>query len=345
MVELKQDNAKSADEPPHKAATKKRELHITPQASKGEKLYDWAVYKGLNFWVNLGSSIAITDYFHNHGGRKHLNKWIDNAAQLVEKTGIAKGPTAYKQTKVIVETGTLLSGGWLLLVPMKIMEDNKRPMVHWLNKKLGTPQKDADGDELPVDEIVLAQEQPKQSWAKVIGRRALATGAVLATGSILNKVAENKNDLRPFEYTYKGEHHKEMVPLGGKERVTNTVVDALNKGANTFSSTKRFGKNPNSFGQRWLNFGVLDAVFTAITAGIMYATNGAEKVVHKNEQNAERKDRPNTDNEKSLASAAVSVAVTHAISRNNKTDTLNKPVMRYTEKILQSKDLQAEQSL
>ncbi|MGE0754546.1 MAG: hypothetical protein AB7L92_05240 [Alphaproteobacteria bacterium] len=247
-------------------------------ASKGEKTYNWIVYSGINFWANLISSIAISDYFQHGAGRDRLDNNIRRFAKGVDAAGILKGSHAYKQSKVIVETATLLSGGWLLLVPMKVMEDNKRPIVHWLDKRFGTQERDANGKELSVDEIHLKEEQPKQSWARVLARRVMGTVAVIGTGSVLDHVAQDKSKMVETSFRFNGKMYRETHPLGGKERTTNFVVSKINGIGNAVLGEGKLGSNPKSVGQRWMHFAVLDTIFTKMTATIMYLTNGAKRV-------------------------------------------------------------------
>ncbi len=245
--------------------------------SKGEKIFDWSVYKGLNYWVNLISSVLIADYFINpeSKGRQNLDKSISRMTQGLTKMGVAL-KSAHHNSKVGLETFALLSGGTLLLVPLKLLEDRKRKSVHWINKKLGVDQTGADGKELTPDEIHIEKEQPKQSWANVIWRRVLASLAVVGVGLGVDHLGrdektilpEEKYDLGFAKVTY------DAKVLGGKERITNNVFGAIDKATEAISG-KKFA--PNGRVSRWTKLFILDSVFTAITAGVMWVTNGAKK--------------------------------------------------------------------
>lgn len=246
---------------------------LSQQASKGEKLYSWIVYSGVNYWVNLLSSIAIADYFCNLNGKKI----IENGANAIAKT-MAGGDKlrhakVFGQAQTALRTLTLLSGGWLLIVPMKYMEDNKRPMVHWLNDKLGVDQTAADGHKMSPDEIFIEQEQPKQSWLNVLLRRTLATAAVVGTGQVLNEGFRDRGKSQAFVKAHPGSKED---PHGGKARVEKWVVDTVNSGLNTVGASS-LTKDKNGFFQRYLALAALDTVFTKITAVIMHVTNGAKK--------------------------------------------------------------------
>ncbi len=237
--------------------------------SKGEKLFSWGVYSGINYWLNLGSSIVIADYFCNLKGKDILNKGAEKLGHAIASTKMASYEKAFLNSQTALKTLTLLSGGWLLIVPIKMMEDNKRPIVHWLNNKMGVDQTGADGKELKPDEIYIEQEQPKQSWLNVLGRRALATAAVVGTGHVVNAAFRDRDKSK----TYTGPDD----PHGGKAVVENFVVDKVNKVMKSgyIPGGESFTKNKTA--QRYLGLAALDTVFTKITAVIMKVTNGAKK--------------------------------------------------------------------
>ncbi len=244
-------------------------------ASKGEKVFNWTAYTGLNYWVNLVSSIAIADYFVNLGGRDKLNDRINSTARLLEKFKVPI-KKAHHNSKIGWETFALTSGGLILLAPLKWMEDNKRPIVHWLNKKFGVEQKTADGREKTPEEIHIEQEQPKQSWGNVILRRIAGTAAVVAVGMGLDHFARGTKILDPEHHNLGGGRiitHDSKVQ-GGKDRVTDFIFDKINNVSGKLRG-KRFDKN--EIVSRWTKFAILDSVFTVITAVVMKMTNGAKK--------------------------------------------------------------------
>ncbi len=243
--------------------------------SKGEKLFTWGVYEGLNYWLNLASSIAIADYFCNMKGKEHLNKAAGALAKGIAATKVAPYEKVFGHSQTALKTLTLLSGGWLLIVPIKIMEDNKRPMVHWINKKLGVDQTGADGKELTADQIYIEKEQPKQSWMNVIIRRTGATLAVVGTGHVLNEGFRDRDKTKAFRDAHPTTKED---PHGGKARTEKLVVDFVNdKIAKYAPNGEALTKDKNGRFQRYLGLAALDTVFTKITSVIMKITNGAGK--------------------------------------------------------------------
>ncbi|MBY0407619.1 MAG: hypothetical protein K2Q01_07995, partial [Rickettsiales bacterium] len=108
-------NTPDAKPEPQQEAAPKKEM------SKGEKLYSWGVYSGLNYWFNLGSSIVIADYFCNLKGKELLNKGAEKIASAFAKPGSAQHAKTMTTAQNLLKTGSLLSGGWLLIIPNKLM--------------------------------------------------------------------------------------------------------------------------------------------------------------------------------------------------------------------------------
>ena len=273
-VANKQPDKATPDSQPEKTQIAEKSA-IHKKVSKGEKLYTWGVYEGLNYWVNLAGSIAIADYFCNQGGKEILNKGANILAKGIAATKIASHEKVFGHSQTALKTLTLLSGGWLLIIPIKIMEDNKRPIVHWLNKKMGVDQTGLDGKEQTPQQIYIDQEQPAQSWVNVILRRSAATLAVVGTGHVLN---EGFRD-RAKTQAHKAAHPTSKEdPHGGKARTEKIVVDFVNdKIAKYAPNGEALTRDKNGRFQRYLGLAALDTVFTKITSVIMKITNGAGK--------------------------------------------------------------------
>jgi hypothetical protein len=250
-------------------------LPANPGISKGERLYNWTVYSGLNYWTVLITSLAMGDYLKNLSGRKHLLWATGKIAKGLESAGMNLNK-AHHNTKIALETLSLTAGGWLLLIPLRMLENRKRPVVHWLNKKFGVDQTALDGHELTPDEIYLEQEQPTQSWARVIGRRLLASVVVVSSGNIADHVGRDTSISRTHEYAINPYDPKSEIVThtghpGGLERLTNVVVkglEHLSEGSNIMKGRTK----------RWVELLTLDTLFTRISATVMHLTNGARKM-------------------------------------------------------------------
>lgn len=274
--------APAASTEQHNAAPKQEAAPLPKQEmSKGERWYNWIVYSGINYWVNLVSSVAMADVLIFGKGRKPMDWAIGKVAKGLEASGMMKLKSAYHNSKTTLETLTLLSGGTLLLVPMKILEDHKRSVVHWLNDKLGVDQTAPDGHKQTPDEIFIECEQPKQSWWTAIKRRVYAIATVAAVGQVIEHTMANKGkilpghsyDLNPYDATagkvaFDGHHQ------GGKDRATESIMSWVNKGAEMVGVAKPV---QTPWVQRWLGLAALDTFFTKVSAVVMKVTNGAKQ--------------------------------------------------------------------
>jgi hypothetical protein len=308
--------------------------------SKGEKIYDWAVYSGINYWLNLAMSVVITDIFVNRKGRKAIEWGASTMAKGFSKTGIAFDK-AHHHSKTALETFMLLSGGNILLIPLKIMEDRKRPIVHWINKKMGVDQTAPDGHELTPDEIYIEKEQPQQSWPRVIGRRILGWIAVVTTGSLLNGALRDRSKPMPQQ--------GQPDINGGKNRTTKYVMGHANKLFNSgyFPGGKWLANN--KYAQAYMGFTVLDLVFTKITAVIMHLTNGAgrKKMPHEVGEDEDSPILPEIVKQEVVPEKSFASRVSGKNDSDNlpREPLLRKPVASYAEKITAEPDQLSQQGI
>ncbi|MFZ4542102.1 MAG: hypothetical protein ACOYNL_09975 [Rickettsiales bacterium] len=134
--------------------------------SKGEKLFDRAVYGGL---AGVGT-FALTLYVSfklNHGnwaGGRYAK-----AVDWVEKkcAGMFSPSVSRKVAEQSVMTSSLMMGGNVMLAPIAAAEHYKVPIVRGLNSMVG--------DQTPPEQVELS---PKQTLSSLIEGRLLAWGAV-----------------------------------------------------------------------------------------------------------------------------------------------------------------------
>lgn len=282
MIDLAQEKNSTTTDPKSSsttpltaAATANPSSIVAPEESKGEKLYNTVVYKGINYWLNLGLSIVAADIFLYGKGRPFYDKQLENVTNFFKSTKLdqALGEEATKRASdVALGFTTLNTGGNIILIPMKLMEDAKRPIVHWINKNIyHDKQLAADGHEKTPDEIYIEQEQPKQSWGNVIWRRAQAMAASIAFGLTLDAVGRKKLDVPIIE------DGKTITHINGTDRFTNWVVDNVTKVMNSDAIPGGKVAIANPTIQHYVGFAALDTFNTMITSFVMHKTNGAQK--------------------------------------------------------------------
>jgi hypothetical protein len=194
----------------------------------GEVLVERALYTGVGFGVNEASSLWITDQFmygknllervpllnklgkwFSKEGFEHVSEAIAKTFKLADKvahdgkiiTAKARGGNALLMT-------TLLSGGTLLILPMKWMEDHKTDLVkkanHWLdgfkNKNMSAEQVEARDNE--VEQAIACS--PRQSWPSLLMGRVVAMASSVASGTLLMGPARNEALMNWSEKTLTG---------------------------------------------------------------------------------------------------------------------------------------------
>lgn len=184
--------------------------------SAGEMVFDRTVYTGIGFGVNEVSSLWITDQFM-HGknlfasipGLKTFGKWFSEEGYTGLSDKIAKtfkiGEKLAKDGSKITPRArggnallmvTLLSGGTLLILPMKWLEDSKNYWVKKANHLLDRFR----GDKLTPEEIATRDTQveqdiacmPRQSWPSMLAGRLIAMCASVSSGTFLVGAERNK---------------------------------------------------------------------------------------------------------------------------------------------------------
>lgn len=177
--------------------------------SPGEIAFNRVVYTGIGFGVNEASSLWITDQFvhgknllKNVPGLKKAGAWFsqegyerasENIANLFKLTEKVAADGAKILPKERAGNGLLmvmlLSGGTLLLLPMKWLEDNKIYWVkkanHTIDKLCGhhkTPQEVAARD-AEVEKAIACS--PRQSWHSMLSGRLVAMASSVAAGTLL----------------------------------------------------------------------------------------------------------------------------------------------------------------
>jgi len=246
-----------------------------PKMSQGEKLYEKVVYTGINYWLNLGLSMVVADYFLHGKGRPFYDRSlvsINNGFKAFKLDKAIGEKAMERATHVALGFVSLNSGGNIILVPMKLMEDRKRPIVHWINKNIYHEQQLApDGHEEKPNEIYIEKEQPPQSWGNVIWRRTKAMAASIAFGLTLDTIGRKVLDTPQII------DGKTVTHIDGQERFTGWVVNNVNKVLNSGFIPGGKAAAASAATQRYIGYAALDSINTVITSQVMHRTNGAKK--------------------------------------------------------------------
>lgn len=193
--------------------------------SGGEVMFDRVVYTGIGFGVNEASSLWITDQFMHGkpkswlGGKPFSKDGFEAATKWIAKTfNMSHGKAGNS-----LLMATLLSGGTLLVLPMRALEENK---IYWAEKcnhfldaikgsKL-TPEERAARDEEVKNAIACS---PQQSWKTLLIGRGAAMFSSWATGTFLIKPEGNKKIM-----DFSEKHLTTAAKAVGMEQTTKTDI-------------------------------------------------------------------------------------------------------------------------
>ncbi len=157
----------------------------------GELIFDRVVYTGIGFGVNEASSLWITDQFMHGkpkwflGGKPFSHEGFEAASKAIAKT--FKMPVAKAGNTLLM--ATLLSGGTLLVLPMRYLEENK---ITW-TRRANHLADYMSGNKLSKEEVDVRDKEveqaiacsPQQGWGSLLAGRAVAMFASWATGTFL----------------------------------------------------------------------------------------------------------------------------------------------------------------
>jgi hypothetical protein len=286
MAEIEDKNKETLQPPDTQAAVDAPVLSekpstpaLAPVMSKGEKLYEKAVYTGLNYWANLALSMYVADLFlagKGNGVYQKISASVNRGLSLLNKNKTFSEEAMQQASHIALSTITLNTGGHITAGILKPVEDHKRPIVHWLNKKFyKQDQIAADGHEQTPDEIYIQNEQPSQSWGRIAVRRLMGMGATVVAGLALDGIGRKKFDT---PQTIDG---KEVKVIHGQDRFTGIIQNNANKALGFIPGGQKIVNSPTA--QRYVGYAALDTFYTWITSAVMRLTNGAKKAQLPNE--------------------------------------------------------------
>lgn len=140
--------------------------------SRGEKIFDWLTYGGIAGVAVFIATIPTT-YWAKYGGGSKYFKAFSNGLQKL-------GMSSRSAEDAALTTG-LGIGGTLMLLPVKLAEDNKIAAIEKIDKIMG--------DSTNVAEL---ENEDKQSWGSIIKARAVAWLTVFSSFKIAGMTLGDK---------------------------------------------------------------------------------------------------------------------------------------------------------
>jgi hypothetical protein len=218
-----------------------------PVKTRGEKLFDWLTYGGLN---GVGTFI-ITIPFADWGNRKVFDSWSKG---LVETFKLSKGTA-----RTAVSATTLGIGGTVMLLPVYIAEHYKKPISEWLNRRFGNEQ----------EQKMKVENLAPQTVGSLIKGRLVAWCAVFSgfKGAELISKAMGKGDaLQQFEQRF-GEKVCKVLDTPMHDKAIMETARAEGK------SLENAWKLAETKTYRYGKLGALDIFATTAATSILYVTS------------------------------------------------------------------------
>lgn len=133
--------------------------------TKGEQKFDRLTYGGIGYVANVLLSLGAVFWVERTPmGQRFMQGLVHKAEKIPNVTP--------KWAQFIASKTFFLTGGFAVLVPMKILEDHKVNLVRRWDRQIYGPQADTD-PQLQQSHAQL-EAAPKQSWASIMGSRVLS---------------------------------------------------------------------------------------------------------------------------------------------------------------------------
>ena len=134
--------------------------------SKGEQRFDRLTYGAIGYGANVALSLAAVYWVERMaGGQKFMKDLIGGVKKILPKLN-------EKTAQWIAARSFYLTGGFAVLVPMKLLEDRKVDLVKKWDRDMYGPQVDTNPT-LQKSHAEL-EAAPKQSWASIMGSRIIS---------------------------------------------------------------------------------------------------------------------------------------------------------------------------
>lgn len=223
--------------------------------TKGEKLFDTALYGGISYGLGFIASVIGGHFFLKGSGRQFYNSTEKSLEKSIETIAPNYAKRLAHESMRILALG---AGGHLVMIPIKMLEDRKKRIVYWINTKFfpsgygdhapAKPLAELRDDELPT----LVETPSEMSWGKTAARRmGIFFGIPLA--------------LAPFA----------KINSAVESKVQQGLTKSLAVAAESTQSKTLAKLKDSKLAQEYIEMGAADLYLSAIAAFLVRMTNGA----------------------------------------------------------------------
>lgn len=181
---IEQETEKEVSKTRERAFKKAKERNAVNEGfkahTKGEKLFNDITYTGLGYFGVTSFSVFMTWLIRD---TEPLKSYFGKAVKAVSKLPYMKNGASS-----ILNIGTLFLGGSIMTVTgVKLLEDNKAPIVKYLDKNLFYGKDAVENDPELIEAHKIIDAQPKQTWASVGLSRVVAFVATISSWLLIGQ--------------------------------------------------------------------------------------------------------------------------------------------------------------
>lgn len=189
--------------------------------TKGEHKFDRFTYGGVGYLANVGLSLGAVYWAERtHMGRNAMKGTIERVQKWFPRM-------SEKTAEYIASKSLFLTGGFAVLVPMKLLEDHKVEKIKAYDREIYGDAVDTDPTLIKAHKDLEAA--PKQSWSSIMGSRVLALIPFYATIGLPWSNKSQLSKLTNTEFRQASAEGKEAI-LALEKTNPSEFAHTMNKG-------------------------------------------------------------------------------------------------------------------
>ncbi|MBN66422.1 MAG: hypothetical protein CMM94_02500 [Rickettsiales bacterium] len=158
-----------------------------PPTTGGERTFNAVDWWGFGWIGNTVASIFMADWMNNKGGQPIRNKVAEKMADTPVFKLLGDEAKAISGARSFINIAFLMSGGFIVMLPIKFFEDHKKWWVTKFddiglsfNRLIGRGEQSENDQKLMESRHEYLDHEPKQTWGTVIGSRIVTILPVFA---------------------------------------------------------------------------------------------------------------------------------------------------------------------
>lgn len=196
----------------------------------GEKKFDFMAYTGLGYIANVALSLGAVYWVERtHMGQNFMKGFVEGTKKLFPKL---KAATA----QYLASKSFFLTGGFAVLVPMKMLEDRKVELIKKYDRDIYGDAVDSDPNIIKAHKDL--EKAPSQTWSSIMLSRVTALIPFYATMTVL------WSHDSPLSKATKGQVYFDK-PITAVSRSIGKVVGKITNNGEAVNRIEQLEKNHN----------------------------------------------------------------------------------------------------